>query len=353
MNATLRFAGVAAALLLLGGVMAYFAGAFHDKIDTTAIAIAAKVPGADQIFTVRAIEEPVIEQASATVRAKDETVISSRITAAIAKVNVRAGDEVQADDVLIELDSRDLESRVAQQEQAARAAEARLAEARPGYERMQELVGRNLVSRADYDRALAALRAAEADLARARQAATEARTGLSYGTIRAPFAGRIIDRYADPGDTAVPARPLIRLYDPGLLRVEANLPESLAAAVSVGERLTTRIDAVDRELEARVEEIVPSADPGSRSVLVKAVLPTAAGIYPGMFGRLYIPRGTVRTAYVPPAAIRRVGQLEIVSVVTEHGIVRRQIRTGSLRHEGLVEVRSGLADGEVILRDAG
>jgi len=353
MNIVLRLAGIAAALALLGGVMAYFTGAFHDTIDPVPASTARVALDPAATFTVRAIEEPLTEQATGTVRAKDETVISSRITATIARINVRAGDHVQAGDALVELDARDLQARAAQQEQAVRAARARVAEARPNFERMQELVRENLVARAEYDRALAALRAAEADLARAEQAAAEARTGLSYGTIDAPFAGRVIDRYADPGDTAVPAQPLIRLYDPEQMRLEAPIPESLAAAVATGAKLDARIDALDRDLRVTVEEIVPSADPGSRSVLVKAALAREAGLYPGMFGRLYIPRGTVHTVYIPPEAIRRVGQLEFVSVLTPAGVVRRQIRTGALRHEGLIEVRSGLADGETIVRAPG
>lgn len=349
MSPLVRLAGSSAALALLGTVMAWFAGVFHEKIDTDPVAAATPVPAGAEVLEIRATEEPIIERASGTVRAKNETVVSSRITAAIAAIHVRAGDRVEAGDVLVELDARDLQARLAQQNEAVRAARARLAEARPSFERTEALFERNLVSKADYDRALAVLRAAEAELARAEQAAAEARTALSYSTIHAPFAGRVIERFADPGDTAVPAQPLVRLYDPRLLRLEAYVRESLAGRIELGMQLEARIDALGRDLSVRIDEVVPSAEPGSRAVLVKAVLPPDAAIYPGMFGRLLIPHGARRALYIPPAAIRRIGELEMVSLVTPQGVLRRMIRTGESRREGLIEVRSGLDEGERIL----
>lgn len=352
MTALLRLAGIAAALALLGIVMAWFAGAFHDTIDPSPVAAATAVPAGAAVLELRASEEPIIERAAGTVRARNEAVVSSRITATIAAIHVRAGDSVQSGDVLVELDARDLEARLAQQEEAVRAARARLAEARPSFERTESLFERNLVAKADYDRALAALRAAQADLARAEQAAAEARTALSYGTILAPFSGRVIERFAEPGDTAVPAQPLVRLYDPSLLRLEAYVRESRAGRIALGMQLEATIDALGRELPVHVDEIVPAAEPGSRAVLVKAALPPDPALYPGMFARLLIPHGTRRALYVPPDAIRRVGQLEMVSVVTPEGVLRRMVRTGEGRREGWLEVRSGLDDGERILARA-
>lgn len=349
MSPPVRLAGAAAALAVLGSVMAWLAGVFHDKIDTAPVAAAIPVPAGAEVLELRAIEEPIIEHASGTVRAKNETVVSSRITATIAAVHVRAGDQVETGDVLVELDARDLQARLAQRNEAVRAARARLAEARPTFERTESLFERNLVSKADYDRALAVLRAAEAELARSEQAAAEARTALSYTTIHAPFAGRVIERFAEPGDTAVPAQPLVRLYDPGLLRLEAYVRESLAGRIELGLQLEATIDALGRSLSVRIDEIVPSAEPGSRAVLVKAALPPDDAIYPGMFGRLLVPHGSRRALYIPPGAIRRIGQLEMVSVVTPQGVLRRMIRTGEGRRAGLLEVRSGLDEGERIL----
>ncbi|MDX1653661.1 MAG: HlyD family efflux transporter periplasmic adaptor subunit, partial [Candidatus Competibacteraceae bacterium] len=152
--------------------------------------------------------------------------------------------------------------------------------------------------------------------------------------------------------TAVPGQPLLRLYDPDQLRLEASVRESLASRLQRGATLTARIDALDLELPATVDEIVPTADPGSRSFLVKAALPFRADLYPGMFGRLLIPLGTVARLYVPQEAVARFGQLEFVQVPTPQGTARRYIRTAGPGAEGRLEVLSGLSEGErVILPD--
>lgn len=80
------------------------------------------------VITLETTAEPVIEQAAGTIRAKVETVISPLITATISSLAIRAGDEVNPGDVLVELDARELKARVDQAHQAVLAAEARLAQ---------------------------------------------------------------------------------------------------------------------------------------------------------------------------------------------------------------------------------
>jgi len=269
--------------------------------------------------------------------------------ATIAAMPVRAGDAVEEGDVLVMLDSRELEARLEQQRQQVVAAEARLAEVQSNYRRIRPLAERGVTTQAELDRIESVLRSAQAELARAREAADEATTALSYSTITVPFAGRIIDRFADPGDTVMPGEPLLKVYDPRDLRLEANVRESLAAGLKRGEELVVRIDALGEEFPVVVDEIVPLADPGSRSFVVKVSLPARPNLYPGMFGRLLIPSGITKRFYIPARAIARLGQLEFVRVVGDDGIVRRYVRTGIQRDDGWVEVLSGLEPGEKLI----
>ncbi len=140
----------------------------------------------------------------------------------------------------------------------------------------------------------------------------------------------------------------MRLYDPQQLRLEANVRESLASRLERGQPLVARIDALDQQFDVTVDEIVPSADPGSRSFVVKVTLPNRPNLYPGMFGRLLIRTDRRETLYIPQQAIAQFGQLKFVQLVTDQGVVRRYIRTG---HEAKdrVEVLSGLQTGEKIV----
>jgi multidrug efflux pump subunit AcrA (membrane-fusion protein) len=100
-----KILGVAVALAVLAGVMAYLAGFFEEKISIDAVKGAPEA-GNGETVTVEVTQEPLIEQAAGTLRAKVETVISPLLTATISSIAVWAGDEVNSGEVLVTLDSR-------------------------------------------------------------------------------------------------------------------------------------------------------------------------------------------------------------------------------------------------------
>jgi RND family efflux transporter MFP subunit len=330
--------------------MAYLSGFFEEKIP---VGFRGVLPSHDDgaIITVEVTTEPVMEQASGTIRAKVETVISPVITATISTIAVRAGDEVKRDEVLAKLDSRELQAKVDRAHQAVVAAKANLSLAERDFERIQRIfrADSGAVSRAELDRVQASARTARAQLLAARRQEDEAKTALSYSTLAAPISGRVVERYADPGDTARQGEALLRIYDPATLRLEASVRESVASKLTRGQSLTARVDALDKAFQAVVDEIVPSADPGSRSFLVKVALKDSSGLYPGMFGRLLIPIGQAHKIYIPLKGVTQVGQLHFVIVKTEQGPVRRYVRLGARSSGERVQVISGLAVGEKIL----
>jgi RND family efflux transporter MFP subunit len=349
-KAALRILGIIFALSLLGVVMAYLSGFFDKKIP---IDFSQVVPASDngQAFAVKVTEESLMEKAAGTLRAKVETVISSLITARISSIAVWAGDEVQAGQVLVTLDSRELEARVDQVHQTMVAASARLKQTEKELARVKRIIRADpgAVSKAERDRVQTALSTAQAELARLKRQKDEAQTALSYSTLAAPIAGRIVERFGDPGDTAIQGEPLLRMYDPATLRLEANVRESVASKLTQNQSLTAEIDALKKKYSVVVDEIVPSADPGSRSFLVKVSLTDGTGLYPGMFGRLMIPIGKVEKIYIPTKAVTRVGQLDFVIVDTKQGAVRRYVRLGEFGPDDRIEVISGLTPGETVL----
>ena len=211
MKVAIKIVVIVACIALLGAVMAYLAGFFESKI---AVDFSGVVPIEDtgKIVTVEVTREPLIEQATGTIRAKVETVISPLITATISSIAVWSGDEVQEGEVLVKLDARELNARVDQVHQTVVAAEARLAQFEKESKRVQRIYRTDpgAVSKAELDRIQTALSTARAELTRLRRQKDEAATALSYSTLTAPIAGRIVERYADPGDTARQGEPLLR-----------------------------------------------------------------------------------------------------------------------------------------------
>jgi len=336
---------VAIVILLL--LVAVMAGYFTQKIPPG-------LEAADQIDTSEAVavvvtETPFTEPVPASIEAKETTIISSRLLARITAIAVRAGDLVEPGQLLLELEKTDLLARAQQAREQILSVEARLTEARQNLERAEELHQRGLIAIADRDAARANAAALEADLGSARQALAEAQVAVGFTEIRSPIAGRIVDRFAEPGDTASPGQKLLSLYNPFSLRVEAWVREQLALSLQAGQELQVEIPSAERSLTARIEEIVPAADPGSRSFLVRAILPANSALLPGMYARLQVPAGDRSRLLIPADRIARVGQLDVAWVAHKGQAERRFVRLGQPATDGMIEVISGLQAGELVL----
>lgn len=346
MSQKARYFMLALATLGLALLLAYFAGVFHSKISQTSDVDSEQIVGT----VVLAVAElkPAIEQVAGTVQSTSDTILASRIMATILRINVRAGDSATAEDVLIELDDEALLAVREQRVQEAAAARAALEEAQLNQSRIVSLREQGSVSIAALDQALTATRRAAAFAEGAQRAVAEASAAMNYSRIRAPMSGTVVEHYAEAGDMASPGQPLLKIFNPGQMRIEATVRESLIQYVQLGDELEAQIDAVGGKQIAVVEEIVPAADPTSRTFVLKARLASASGMFPGMFARLSIPVAEVEGIWIPASAVQRAGQLSFVYVRTAETDQRRFVRLGKTAAE-LVEIRSGLASGEAIV----
>jgi len=341
---------ITVAIVVLVVVIAWLAGMFEEKVEPGLVAAEQHEVPQGPIDEVHEVVKEYVFEALGTLKAASRTVISSKILATIKRIHVSAGDQVEAGELLIELADEEYQARVRQAEETLRAAQATRAEAERQFVRAQRLLEQKAMAKSQFDAIKAKLEVARAEEAKAKQGLAEAKVLLSYTKIRAPKAGRIVDRLAEPGDTARPGEPLLVLYDAASLRLEAPVPERIAVKLRIGDTLKVYVDALEKEVEGVIDEIVPQAEALSRSFLVKTALPRSDDLYEGMFGRLLIPAGKRRHLCLATAAIERVGQLEFVYVVHEDGSVeRRLIKTGRVGLPGRVEVLSGLKAGEKVI----
>jgi HlyD family secretion protein len=315
-------------------------------------------------------------EAVGTVRPKIETRIEARISAQVVDVPVRSGDRIEKDQVLLVLDNRQMASRLSQSQQALKTAishkeqaqqslnvaQAAFNEAEADYERIRNYYESQAATKQELERAQSRFLQAEAGLNQAREAIEGANSGirqaeemvkeaeifLSYTIIKAPADGEVLERLVEPGDMALPGKSLILLKTSGALQLEVFVREGLIRNVEPGSSLSAVITSSDQPITARVEEIIPYADPRTRTFLVKAIIPEIEGIYPGMYGKLLIPSGTTEVILIPPGAIRRIGQLEMVKIKKDDLWENRYIKTGKI-HEELVEVLSGLSGNETLM----
>lgn len=348
------FLGLALAAFFTVGIIALMlvlAGVFEAKVKVgppPAARVEPLAPSGVATGIVRLVRRPRQESAVGTVRAVHEAVVASKILARVDDVRVKAGQEVKEGDVLVLLDKADLKSRIEQAISTQTAAKARYDQAEIDYGRTQRLRAKESVTQGELDQATTALRAAKAELERARQAVEEARIMESYATVRAPMSGRIIDKKVNAGDTVSPGQMLVTMYDPSHMQLVATVRESLALRLKVGQHVPARLDTFDYECLASISEIVPEAQAESRSFQVKVTGPCPANVYSGMFGRIFIPLEDEDVLVAPPGAVRRVGQLDEVDVLEDGRVSRRAVQLGRTLDEGR-EVLSGLAEGEKVL----
>ena len=347
-----RLAGRAAILLTLAVSVAvlllWLAGRFAPKVPMSVErAPVPKPESPERIVPVRSVRLPLSETAVGTIRAVHETTIGSKLLARVVEVNLKAGQKVQKDDVLLRLDDTDLRARLKQAEAALAAAEAARAQAEADVNRSAKLLKVNAVSEQEYEHAATALKSTDAELRRAKETVNEVQATLDLATVRSPMDGIVIDKKVDVGDMVTPGQMLVTLFDPTHMQLVASVRESLAHRLQVGQTIGVQIEDLNKQCSGTISEIVPEAQSASRAFQVKVTGPCPTGVYSGMFGRILIPLDEEQVLVIPREAVKSVGQLELVDVVENGQVNRRAIRTGRLIDDD-VEVLSGLREGEQV-----
>ncbi|MHB8637764.1 MAG: efflux RND transporter periplasmic adaptor subunit [Fimbriimonadaceae bacterium] len=176
-----------------------------------------------------------------------------------------------------------------------------------------------------------------------------AEVGLSYARVSAPFDGRVVQRFVDPGAMASPGVPLVEV-EGGEYQLEAVVPESVLRSVSLGASVDVTIDALSgRHLSGRVVEIVPKGDAATHSFVVKVALPAGRQIKSGMYGRVAIRTASERRVLIPASATWEREGLHYVFALNAEGVARLRIVTLGDLLDGKYAVFSGLRVGDRIV----
>ncbi len=346
-----------------------------------------------QVEKVAASSVDDFYEATGTVRAKNTTVLSSRIMGTVISLRVREGDRVNAGQALIEIDNREAaaqlqkaqaglrqaEQGVAEADQASNAAQSAKAAAEANKrlaastlnryqtlldrksvspQEFDEVKARSLVAEAEADRAgkmlemlAAKKRQAQAQIDQAKADITSAQVFAGFARVITPISGIVTAKQIEIGSTATPGAPLLTIEDNSRYRLEAAVEESQVGKIKLKDRARVKIDAIGgEELEGTVAEILPSADPMSRSYTVKIDV-SAQSLRSGLYGTAQFLSGQRQAIAIPTKAITQRGQLNGVFVVDDANIARlRLVKTGKTFGDR-VEVLSGLNEGERIAVD--
>ncbi len=333
---------------VLGVLFLYMAGFFTPKLDKQASGSSFALSD-KEILSLTTVElqsstHNQYRQFTGTVVADQKASLSARLTAKVAEVLVDSGDTVTKSDVLMRLESDDLDARVMQSEQGLSSAQAQLNAARKEYQRVSELVDKKLLPQSEYDRVKSQLDTTTAKYKQTQAAVREAETTFGFSIITAPFDGVVTTRPINQGDTASPGMLLVTLYNPKTLQLEVNISESLISDIQIGTNLAFELPTFEQSGVGKVVEIAPAADTTSRSFLVKIALEGIDNVYPGVFGKISVQSEALQALQLPQEALYQVGQLDYVKVLKDGRIQTQLVQLAANNM-----VRKGVEAGDMVI----
>jgi RND family efflux transporter MFP subunit len=315
--------------------------------------------------------------ASGYVTARRQATVSSKVTGKVTEVLIEEGMEVETGEILARLDTANVRASYELAEaqlKAARASlvetEVRLREAGLDLHRITRLVEEKVASQAELDRAQAEADSLRAHLVRQNQDVAVAdreralwRQQLEDTIIRAPFAGVVVTKDAQPGEMISPVSAgggftrtgIGTIVDMSSLEIEVDVNESYINRVAPDQPVTATLDAYpDWQIPAHVIAIVPTADRQRATVRVRIGFASLdPRILPDMgvkvaFQEVIEETGRSTGVMVPSAAVRQQNEQEIVLVLSGGRIERRAVSTRP-GDNGSTLVISGLAAGETVV----
>ena len=313
--------------------------------------------------TVTSVSMPELLEVAGTVRARTSAIVSARIAGSVSALRVSEGDRVRKGQLLAQLDAQENQATAAAAtagiDDARRALDEGLSRKKLAdvtFERYQNLFKEQAVTRQEFDgrqadKELASqgVARAEARLKQAQEGSRAASTIAGYSKVVAPISGVITSKQVDLGATVFPAQPLMTIEDEGNYQLELAIPESMAVKVKPGTLVQVVLDATNSTFAAKINEIVPSADPVSRTFIAKINL-SQKGLKSGMFGRGALAMETsVKGLFVSSKAIVERGALTSVWVLDKNNVAgMRLVKPGKVVGDR-IEILSGLSDGERVV----
>jgi RND family efflux transporter MFP subunit len=310
-------------------------------------------PVAVRTEAVRLEQVPVTVSAVGTTEPYARATPGTRLLGRVVQVEVSEGQRVEEGTVLGRIENRDLDAQRQQAQSALEETQAVLANAENNVRRMRNLHEERAVPKQRLDEAETQYRRAQAGVAAAQGALQEVEANLGYSVIRSPLHGVVVRKFVQAGDMASPGAPLFTVEQQDPMKVVVEVGERDLPHIQVEAPVQVEVEALGQAVPSgwtgRVEAIVPSADPMSRTFQVKVLLDNPDGVISsGMFARVGFQKGERPGILVPQAATVRRGQLEGVYVVQEDHARLRWVRLGKAFGTRR-EVISGLEPGDRVV----
>lgn len=280
---------------------------------------------------------------SGALKASNSVVIKARVAGELQGLKVREGDFVKAGQVVATVDPTEVTLRIKQAQEQADAAKTQIDIAQRQFDNNRSLVEQGFISRTALDTSSMSLVGAQASHRAALAAVEITKKALDDTALRSPISGQVAQRLAQPGErVAVDAR-VLEVVDLSRMELEATLSAADSVQVKLGQTASLQIEGLPQPVSAQVVRINPSAQSGSRSVLVYLGLANGGNLRQGLFAQGSLGTGTQTVAALPLSAVRTDKPRPYVQGMQDGKIVHLAVQPGA----------RGEADGETYIAVTG
>jgi RND family efflux transporter MFP subunit len=306
-------------------------------------------------------------------RPYQEILLHAKVSGYVQSIRVDIGDHVKTGEALAKLEVPELNDDLnrasailAKSQEDVKRAEADYRDAHLSYQRLLEVAKSHptMVAEQELDAAKDKEAEKEGALGSARENVHESQaemgriqTMVDYATIFAPFSGIITKRFADTGaliqagtasDTQ--AMPLVELAEDSLLRLDFPVPESAVAEIHVGAPVKVTVDALHETFPGKISRYSGRVDVSTRKMQTEVEVPNPDGrLTPGMYANVRLVLEQSKNALTVPLQAVALGQKPTVVVLNSNQRLEQREVTLGLQTPDKIEIRSGLADNELVL----
>ena len=306
-----------------------------------------------RVVTVGAQAPDAKYEYAAEVRPRVESRLGFRVGGKVIRRQAEVGQRVKAGQLLAQLDPQDflLADSAARAQVAAAQSSRDLATAE--FQRYKVLKDQNFISGAELDRRDSALKAAQAQFEQAQAQQAAQANQSKYTSLLADAAGVITAVEAEPGQVLGAGTPVVRIAQDGPRDVVFSVPEDRISNIRPGLPVEVKVWASQSRLNGRVREVASSADPQTRTFLVKVTLDGAAA--PALGSTVYaVPQAPNHresaVIKLPTSALKQDGQTSAVWVLEQASMtVRQQAVVIATADGNQVVIASGLAPGDLVV----
>ena len=285
------------------------------------------------------------------VRGRLESQLAFQVTGKIIKRNVQLGSVVNAGDVLMQIDAKDIQQTVSSNSAQVYSAQSQLRLAESNLSRYRQLLDSGAISRAQYDQYVNAYDAAAAAVQQAGAQYTQGANQLDYTLLKADQAGVVSAITAEAGQVVSAGQTVVTVVQDGEQEIEINVPENRLEELKAAGQLHITFWALpNMTLDGKVREIAPMADPTTRTFKVRiSLLNPPPSVKLGMTATVSLAGGAAHTAFsIPLSALYQTGDTPAVWVVNDNILTLRPIQTGPFGN-GTIQVLAGLQPGDLIV----